>query len=540
VREVAETGPVSDAELIATAQRGDADAYGVLYERHAPAARSLARQIVKYPDDVDDVVAEAFARVLGAIKRGNGPAEAFRPYLVTTVRRVAIDMLHGQRRQIPTDDSQLPDPGEPFVDPVVASFDRSVIARAFASLPERWSAVLWYTEVEQAKPAEVAGLLGISANGVSALRQRAREGLSEAYLQSHLSDHSRADCQPVISKLGGYVRGRLSPRRMSEVDKHLSHCADCASACADLLAINEGLRGVLAPALLGASAAGYLESAAHHGVAHNGAANHGAAHHGAWWHSGVRLAVRRAGRVATHHPVASVVTTAVAASIALPILYLVHPPRGHPSAAPSVGFTHNRGTARRSGSRAAARPVAGPAGSASRSPSARPSTTKSGGPRPSRSPSRSPTGPPSISPTSSPNPSPSASASPSPTVSASAKLSVTVQVSGLLNLGVTALVTVGVSDPGTAATRGLTANIAVPLGVSILGQVGSSSWSCSPTASGQTCTHPPISAGATSNLSFNILVISLTGCGNSVVATAVSGTLSATGSSAATVQCGGL
>ena len=55
-----------------------------------------------------------------------------------------------------------------------------MIARAFASLPERWQAVLWHTEIEGARPADVAPLLGLTANSVAALAYRAREGLRQA------------------------------------------------------------------------------------------------------------------------------------------------------------------------------------------------------------------------------------------------------------------------------------------------------------------------------------------------------------------------
>lgn len=64
-----------------------------------------------------------------------------------------------------------------LTDPAVADLERTMIARAFASLPERWQAVLWHTETEGARPAEVASLLGLTANGVAALAYRAREGL---------------------------------------------------------------------------------------------------------------------------------------------------------------------------------------------------------------------------------------------------------------------------------------------------------------------------------------------------------------------------
>ena len=193
----ADTSSATDAELITAARSGDAAAFGTLYERHAAAARRLARHLVKHQADVDDVVAETFARVLSALRRGNGPVVAFRPYLLTAVRRVAIDVLRGQRHQVPTDDTELPDPGEPFDDPAVADLDRSLITKAFLSLPERWSAVLWHTEVEQAKPAEVASLLGVSANSVAALRYRAREGLRQAYLQLHLSGRAEGNCAAI-------------------------------------------------------------------------------------------------------------------------------------------------------------------------------------------------------------------------------------------------------------------------------------------------------------------------------------------------------
>src|SRR5215472_3659687 len=429
------TPSASDADLIAAARSGDADAYGVLYERHAAAARRLASQIVKTPADADDVVAETFARVLYALRNGNGPAEAFRPYLLTAVRRVAIDLVSGQRRQIPTDDADLPDPGEPFDDPMVAGLERSLITRAFWSLPERWRAVLWHTEIEETRPAEVAALLGLSANGVSVLRRRAREGLKQAYLQLHLSDPAKAACTPFASKLGRYVRGGLSRRQAREVEKHLTDCADCTAACADLAAINDTLRGVLAPVVLGAAAAGYLASA---GQAHTAAAAAGAARPAAALasrgHAGLvsrghaalasrghagaasmRLAAGRAGEAVTRHPIASVATAATAAAIAVPSLYFLHPPHGHQGAVPVAGQAH--------------RHVPGAQPGVGGAPSPTPVATGVS-PKPTRSPSRSGTPTPSRSPTTSRSPSPSPSPrpkptpKPSPTISATAKLKV--------------------------------------------------------------------------------------------------------------------
>ena len=63
------TAPLSYADLISAAGSGDAAAYGTLYERHVLAARRVAAQMVRAPADVDDVVAETFARMLRLIRR---------------------------------------------------------------------------------------------------------------------------------------------------------------------------------------------------------------------------------------------------------------------------------------------------------------------------------------------------------------------------------------------------------------------------------------------------------------------------------------
>ncbi len=548
----------------------------MLYERHSAAARGLARQIVRDQADVDDVVAETFARVLSALKRGIGPTEAFRPYLLTAARRVAIDVLRGQRRQVLTEDTDLPDPGEPFVDTVVDGLDRSLAARAFLSLPERWSAVLWHTEIEEAKPAEVAAMLGMSANNVSALRYRAREGLRQAYLQLHLSDRAEPGCRPFASRLGAYVRGHLSRRHTREIDAHLRGCTSCSAACADLAAINDALRGMLAPVVLGGAAASYLAelthlsaaaggaaagSAAAGGTAAGGAAGQTAAGPAAAGHGGA-VAGRGAGgmlarhaatagrlaRLAVHRPVIPIAAAVAAATITVPTLYLVHPKSQIGAAGPPVNIvrTHQPGGA--GGAPAPGspggnpRPNPRPAPSASPAPTVKGRSPAPGRPRPttSRSGPASPTASASPSPpTTSASPSPSPTASVSATVAANAKLSVGVQVQGLLNLGVTAVVKVNVSDTGTVGTGPMTATLTLPPGTTMLGLAGSSAWSCSAGGSGGTCTHAAIGAGVAADFSFNMLVISLSGCGSSVLASVVSGAVSGSSSSPQQVQCAG-
>src|SRR6266536_1912398 len=259
--------PPSDADLIAASRAGDAAAYDSLYRRHVAAAHGLARQLVRNRAEADDVVAETFAKILDLLYRGGGPDDAFRPYLLTAVRRAAYDRHRAERRQLVTDEMEAFDRGVPFADPAVADLERTMIARAFASLPERWQAVLWHTEIEGARPADVAPLLGLTANGVAALAYRAREGLRQAYLQMHLSRAVRDECRPVAAKLGAYVRGGLAKRDAAVVGAHLDLCAECRRVFAELGDVNVALKGIVAPVVLGPAALAYLASAAGKGSA---------------------------------------------------------------------------------------------------------------------------------------------------------------------------------------------------------------------------------------------------------------------------------
>lgn len=245
----------SDAELILEVRGGDLDAFGALYQRHVLAARKLARQYVHSGADADDVVADAFDRVLRVLQHGGGPDLTFRAYLFTVVRRLAVDLAKGARRTRPTADDGTFEWALASVasteEPALVDLERSIVARAYQSLPERWQAVLWYTEIEELSPAEIAPMLGLTPNGVSALAYRAREGLRVGYLQEHLTHVPSEGCGSVNPLLGGYVRGGLSKREVGKVESHLDGCGDCRTLVLELGDVAHGMKGVIAPLVLG-------------------------------------------------------------------------------------------------------------------------------------------------------------------------------------------------------------------------------------------------------------------------------------------------
>jgi RNA polymerase sigma factor (sigma-70 family) len=251
-------GP-SDVELITAARAGDGNAFATLYTRHAEAARRLARALSRRRADVDDLIAEAYTRVFVALQRGGGPDLAFRPYLYTTLRRIAIDRGIKDGREVATEHDELDrdlDSTEPFVDPALDELERSMAVQAYRQLPERWQAVLWYTEVEDMAPNEVGELLGLSANAAAALAYRAREGLRQSYLQVHLTTEPLRTCEPTIERLGAYVRGGVSERERVKVEEHLDECERCRALYLELADVNHGMRVFVAPMFLGVGAGG--------------------------------------------------------------------------------------------------------------------------------------------------------------------------------------------------------------------------------------------------------------------------------------------
>src|SRR5215469_9757698 len=118
----------ADAELLNRVCAGETAAYEILYQRHEQAARWLARDLVGTVEEVNEVVADTFDQLLEVTRRGRGPADAFRPYLLTALRRVC-EHRHAQS-QVTTSDN-LADPATPYLDLAVAGQDDPIIVRAF-------------------------------------------------------------------------------------------------------------------------------------------------------------------------------------------------------------------------------------------------------------------------------------------------------------------------------------------------------------------------------------------------------------------------
>lgn len=237
---------LDDGALVQLARDGVHDAYAALYSRHAFPAQRLARHL-GMRDEAEDVVSESFAQVLELMRRGKGPETSFRAYLFTTIRHDSARRAKARQKLIPTDDDSAIDTLVDIDAGQLDAFEASAIRAAYASLPARWRAVLWQVEVERRKPQDLAPVLGLSPNGVSALAYRARSALREAYLKQHLRSAASPGrkCGEVRERLPAMIGGRLPKRREQAAREHLADCAECRAVLCELEVANATARTVV-------------------------------------------------------------------------------------------------------------------------------------------------------------------------------------------------------------------------------------------------------------------------------------------------------
>jgi RNA polymerase sigma factor (sigma-70 family) len=252
----------TDEELLDRARAGSTAAFAALWKRHAGVAYSVAHSFQNL--EADDLVSEAFTRILAAIQEGKGPRTAFRPYLAMAVRNVGryrygryqADRERERRAgdELALSEARTVRSGE---DIALDSLERSVALDAFLSLPKRWQEVLWYTEVDGLKPRVVSEYVGVPANAVSALAIRAKRALRSAWITAQLGQAKTPECAEALKEMGNYARGASSARARRQLETHLDTCPTCPAALREAERLSQ-LTLVLLPAVVGtAGAAAY-------------------------------------------------------------------------------------------------------------------------------------------------------------------------------------------------------------------------------------------------------------------------------------------
>jgi RNA polymerase sigma factor (sigma-70 family) len=169
---------------VASAARGDRDAFARLIAATSGVVCAVALAITRDVPSSEDIAQEAFLAAWIGLPRLRDPA-SFLPWLRQVTRFRARSWLrHDPRRPRSGDETALtavPDPGPTADQQLLADEDRRALDEAFAALPEDAREVVTLYYREGASTAQLADLLGV---GEPAIRQRLARARSA--LRAHL------------------------------------------------------------------------------------------------------------------------------------------------------------------------------------------------------------------------------------------------------------------------------------------------------------------------------------------------------------------
>jgi RNA polymerase sigma-70 factor (ECF subfamily) len=187
---------LSDHQLIEATKKGDEAAFGEIMRRYrSPITNYIYRFLNDYEEAVD-LAQEAFVRVYFAIERYHTEF-AFSTYIYRIATNLAISEIRKRKRrrlisltglfQFDNDDSQDFNPPDKKTlpdDELVESEQSQTIARAIATLPEKYRAPIVLRDIEGRSYEEIAQILELGLGTTKSRISRAR-GLLREKLESY-------------------------------------------------------------------------------------------------------------------------------------------------------------------------------------------------------------------------------------------------------------------------------------------------------------------------------------------------------------------
>ncbi|HEY7878951.1 MAG TPA: RNA polymerase sigma factor [Gemmatimonadaceae bacterium] len=162
---------MNDASLVRSVLAGDAAAFALLVDRHAPACLRFATRMLGNREDAEEVTQEAFLRAHRALARYDEQVR-FRTWLMSILaNRCRTALLHRHRRtsRVVLDGSAVARAADASA--IGDAGLRDAIERALARLDSAQREAFVLKHVEQLSYEEMAVITGA---GVSALKMRVR------------------------------------------------------------------------------------------------------------------------------------------------------------------------------------------------------------------------------------------------------------------------------------------------------------------------------------------------------------------------------
>ena len=163
----------SDEERMLAVARGDLDAFSELVLSHQRSAWNVAFRFLHDSTEAEDVVQDAFLKILDAAPRYR-PMASFRTYLYQIVSRLCIDRAEKKHPEYSDNLPDAPDPHPPPSEQLFAREREEQVQRALGALPPNQRIAVILKHFEDLSYAEIAQTMGTSVKAVEGLLGRAR------------------------------------------------------------------------------------------------------------------------------------------------------------------------------------------------------------------------------------------------------------------------------------------------------------------------------------------------------------------------------
>jgi RNA polymerase sigma-70 factor (ECF subfamily) len=168
---------LSDPELVARCQRGEVEAFEVLYRQHSRSLYNLAYRMAGNPSDAEDLLQEIFLLAFSKLSGFRGESS-----LRTWLYRLAVNRCldHIRSRSARQREQSVPlDEGHAAASDAGAIRVRLDLERAIGALPESYRAAFLLYDVEGFEHREVGQILGVAEGTSKSLVHKARHQIRQ-------------------------------------------------------------------------------------------------------------------------------------------------------------------------------------------------------------------------------------------------------------------------------------------------------------------------------------------------------------------------
>lgn len=186
-RPVVPPGAGDDRRLLALVATGDRSAFGMLYDRHAPAVHAFSRSHCAHREDAEEVTQDVFVTLWNRRRTVTIASESLLPWLLVTCRNKIANQqraihVHSRRRAFDGVDDATPS-REAGPEALIENEElQRAVDAAISSLAQRDRDVFHYCIIEGLSYDDAAALIGVTKgvirNRLSRLRAQLRNEIS--------------------------------------------------------------------------------------------------------------------------------------------------------------------------------------------------------------------------------------------------------------------------------------------------------------------------------------------------------------------------